>query len=368
MVRDAIAPYHTSAGILASVPSEGAAPPARITLLCYQQQEKDAYVQEAQRSLEEASIAVDIVHFGDPLTPFQDVISLLDLHEPLVHGMPEATFKALVGYLETLKSRILWVTRSSQVSCEDPRAAMVLGFARTARNELSIPLYTVEMDTVTPARTAVDALARILLRVNGSPGCDVADTEMDPDWEFAIVNGDILVPRLHWQSVSDAFHRFDGPSGEPSFKQITIQAPGSLRTMQWADKKLAPLQEGEVRIRTKVTGLNFKDVLISLGVINNSTSELGLEGAGVVEEVGRNVHNLAIGDRVLYMSSGCFATSFTLPEALCVKIDESLSFELAASLPCVYATAAMALIDKANLQHGQVSFLLLSVLPLLVSD
>lgn len=82
---------------------------------------------------------------------------------------------------------------------------------------------------------------------------------------------------------------------------------------------------------------------------------MGLEGAGIIEAIGPNVNNLAVGDRVLYMSTGCFSTSFTLPEKLCVRLDDSMSFETAASLPCVYGTAVMALVDKANLQPGQVS-------------
>jgi NADPH:quinone reductase-like Zn-dependent oxidoreductase len=56
----------------------------------------------------------------------------------------------------------------------------------------------------------------------------------------------------------------------------------------------------------------------------------------------------------MYMASGCFATYITLPQTLCVKIDDSMSFEDGAALPCVYATALMALVDKANLQQGQV--------------
>lgn len=95
-------------------------------------------------------------------------------------------------------------------------------------------------------------------------------------------------------------------------------------------------------------------MLITLGVLDNSTAELGLEGAGIVQAVGPDVHDVSVGDRVMYLSSGCFATHLTLPETLCVKMDDAMSFELGAALPCVYATAAMALIDKARLQPGQV--------------
>jgi len=100
---------------------------------------------------------------------------------------------------------------------------------------------------------------------------------------------------------------------------------------------------------------NAQDVLIALGVLDNSTRELGLEGSGCVRAVGRNVHNILVDDRVMFMASGCFTTQMTVPAAACVRIDERMSFEEAAAMPCVYATAAMALMDKAQLRAGQVS-------------
>jgi NADPH:quinone reductase-like Zn-dependent oxidoreductase len=90
-------------------------------------------------------------------------------------------------------------------------------------------------------------------------------------------------------------------------------------------------------------------------VLNNSPSELGLEGSGVVREVGPDVHHLSVGDRVMYMSSGCFSTHSMVPAMLCVKLDDSISFQYGASIPCTYATAILALVDKGNLRRGQVS-------------
>lgn len=94
--------------------------------------------------------------------------------------------------------------------------------------------------------------------------------------------------------------------------------------------------------------------MIALGVLNNNPDEMGFEGSGIVQAVGPGVESLSIGDRVLYMGSGCFSTHLTIPETLCSKIDESMSYEQAAGVPGVYTTAVMALIDRANLQRGQV--------------
>lgn len=94
--------------------------------------------------------------------------------------------------------------------------------------------------------------------------------------------------------------------------------------------------------------------MISLGMLPNNMGNLGHEGSGIVHEVGPGVQDLSVGDHVLYLSVGCFSTNINLPKLLCIKLDATLSFEQAAAVPCVYATALMALVDKAHLQRGQV--------------
>lgn len=91
-----------------------------------------------------------------------------------------------------------------------------------------------------------------------------------------------------------------------------------------------------------------------MGVLEESPSEMGFEGSGVVRALGPGVAQFSIGDRVMFIGSGCFRTVHIKDASLCVKMDDSMSFEQAAAQPCVYATALMALVDEANLQRGQV--------------
>lgn len=91
-----------------------------------------------------------------------------------------------------------------------------------------------------------------------------------------------------------------------------------------------------------------------MGVLDNDVAEIGLEASGIVQAKGADVNHLKMGDRVAFMSTGSFATSRTVPSALCVKLDQSITFEEGAAIPCVYVTAMMSLVDKGNLQKGQV--------------
>ena len=347
-VLDGIAPYQQSAGIIAAVDTP-TSKPSRVSLLCYEP--SSSIVAAMKQTLEAREIGVDVFAFGETL-PNQDVISVLDLEENTTYNLTAESFETLVKHFQSLGSnKTVWATKAAQVGCVDPRAAMSIGLTRTARNELSLNLFSLELSGDASAQT--ESIADLLLHVQSPKGN--AET-MDPDWEYALVDGKIQVPRLHWQTMDGAF---DTPvatskSADVSYtKCLDVKTPGLLHTMGWGEEALKPLAEGQVRVNTKAMGLNFRDVLIALGVLDNSPREIGLEASGVISEVGPGVSKFSVGDRVMYMSSGCFTSSLIVPQTLVVKMDDSISFEEGAGLPCVYATATMALADKANLRPGQ---------------
>ncbi|KAL9086197.1 MAG: hypothetical protein Q9165_007262 [Trypethelium subeluteriae] len=347
IVLDHPAPYQTGAGILASRQSR-ATKPAKVTLLC--NNTNSLRTVDMQRALQALDISVNTRQLGEEL-PNNDVISLLDLDQPLIHDMTGETFDSLIRTLKTLKTNMLWLTPSSQINCEDPRAAMTLGFSRTVRTDLAIKLFTVEIDSKTSSLDASQNVVKLLLRIN-TPHVNPQHT--NPDYEFAISNGEILVPRLHWHTMSDAFTRNVAIQNEgASRKHLDIKTQGLLHTMSWNEDKMQSLGEGKVRVQPKAAGLNFRDVMIAMGILNDNPAEMGFEGSGIVRELGPGVRHLVVGDRVLYIAHSCLSTNLTLPAVLCVKFPESMSFEEAAALPIVYATALMGLVDKGNLQWGQ---------------
>ncbi|PYI31307.1 putative polyketide synthase [Aspergillus indologenus CBS 114.80] len=342
---DNISPYHLSACMIASV-DNARAEPHQVTLLC--RDTGAPWAQQIRDSLQCRGVRVQHLVPGDLPLPGQDVISLVDVEEPAIHAMSEGTFRSTMSMLQTLKSNLIWVTRSAQVGCSDPRAAMMLGLARTARNELSIKLYTVEIDYRHASRTTADCITKIFCHVAMTNALDAVSA----DWEYAIVENAIVIPRLHWQTIAQSFEQYSSP--ERSFtKHLSIGTPGLLRTMKWVDGRAAQLKGCDVLVQSKAVGLNFRDVLIASGALDECTSLLGLEGAGIVHAIGPDVRHVSVGDHVIYMGTGCFTTYLTLDESCCVKVKRSMSFEQAAALPCVYATSAMALVEKANLQRGQ---------------
>ncbi|WP_047257532.1 type I polyketide synthase [Chromobacterium subtsugae] len=112
----------------------------------------------------------------------------------------------------------------------------------------------------------------------------------------------------------------------------------------------------EVEIRVKAAGLNFKDVLIALGVLPAPTDPsmtFGQEAAGVVTRVGREVEDVRVGDRVMCAGHSCLAEHVLMPRRVVAPIPRTLGFQQAAGVPVAFTTAWIALRHAANLKRGE---------------
>ncbi|WP_246537907.1 type I polyketide synthase [Saccharopolyspora endophytica] len=114
------------------------------------------------------------------------------------------------------------------------------------------------------------------------------------------------------------------------------------------------LGEFEVRVEVRAAGVNFRDVLVSLGMYPDAENAvLGGEGAGVVTEIGSGVTSVEPGDRVMGLWSGGFGSSVVVEECAVVGVPAGWSFERAASVPAAFVTAYYALVDLADLKAGE---------------
>jgi acyl transferase domain-containing protein/NADPH:quinone reductase-like Zn-dependent oxidoreductase/acyl carrier protein len=110
---------------------------------------------------------------------------------------------------------------------------------------------------------------------------------------------------------------------------------------------------GEVAIQVRAAGLNFRDVLNALDMYPGEAGLLGLEASGTVTALGEGVEGLAVGDRVLAVAPGSFATAVVAKAQLVVRMPPGMSFEEAATLPVAFLTACDALCRTARLAAGQ---------------
>ncbi|KAE8131072.1 KR domain-containing protein [Aspergillus pseudotamarii] len=108
----------------------------------------------------------------------------------------------------------------------------------------------------------------------------------------------------------------------------------------------------EVEIEVKFVGLNFRDVMVALGIMSNK-NELGMEASGIVRKCGPGVKQFQPGDRVVISGPGVFRTHAVVFTSKCALLPPSLSLEDAASILVVYITALYCLMDIGRLEKGQ---------------
>ncbi len=136
-------------------------------------------------------------------------------------------------------------------------------------------------------------------------------------------------------------------------EQLQVTMPGILDGLRYQPVLRRPPQPGEVEIRIQATGLNFRDVLIVLGMYPGASAPIGFECAGVITAVGEGVGEFKPGDEVIALSSGCFGT-FTTTRAVWVAAKPAgLSFVEAATIPLVFLTAYYGLHHLAKIKAGE---------------
>jgi NADPH:quinone reductase len=113
---------------------------------------------------------------------------------------------------------------------------------------------------------------------------------------------------------------------------------------------------GQALIRHTAIGLNFVEVYFRRGTFEAPAlpAVLGNEGAGVVEAVGPGVHDVSIGDRVVYADGplGAYATARVYPADRLVRIPDGVSDTQAAASFLRGVTARMLLKEIVPLQRG----------------
>lgn len=150
------------------------------------------------------------------------------------------------------------------------------------------------------------------------------------------------------------------PASDAPFA-ITLKAQGSIDNLMLRELPPIPAPgEGMVEIALRTAGVNFKDVILALGMLPPELLKdsavgpmMGLEGAGVVSRVGPGVTDLAVGDEVMLMAEGCFASHITVPQHAAKPVPEGWSLEEAATLPVVGLTVTYALDFVARLRRGE---------------
>ncbi|THC90430.1 hypothetical protein EYZ11_010107 [Aspergillus tanneri] len=213
--------------------------PNRITLL--HSAESPSAAASISQLLSSAGFGVDLYAIESTNTPppaQQDIVSVLDLGGPFFHNLHQSLFeniKGLLSHLQQTDSGILWVTGARQVGCRDPSTA---GSGRV------------------PARRT-------------------SKQNINTTTEWAVVGQKPLISRYHYIQVAEELKN-KGFADNSTVKKLEQTRPGLVDTLCWKEISVSRgLGENDVLVLVKYVGMNFKDVLISTGVITRNPQSVG---------------------------------------------------------------------------------------------
>ncbi|MFH9067759.1 zinc-binding dehydrogenase, partial [Streptomyces coeruleorubidus] len=240
-------------------------------------------------------------------------------------------------------SRLLITTRQAITTSHDTTPpnlahAALWGLVRTAQTEhphritlLDLPRNHPRLDTALITTVLLPVLAR------------------DTPAQLALRDNQLHTPRIDEPTAPQLMP----PRGTSSWR-LGIGSKGTLDGLEltaWAGVD-SPLRPGEVRVALRAVGLNFRDVLTKLDMVQGQTF-IGGEGAGVVTEVGPDVTNVHPGDRVMGLFFQGVGPVAVTDCRLLTTVPEGWSFAQAAAAPIVFLTAYQGLIELAQLQQGE---------------
>ncbi|WP_420392341.1 type I polyketide synthase [Acuticoccus sp.] len=221
---------------------------------------------------------------------------------------------------------------------------------------------------IVPAAAAVAAYGRVAM--NELPHLDVrlVDVAATFDASEAAVrlNAELAEPNGEREVVLSSDHRSvvryvpNEPALPGDALALAVPRQGSIDHLAWEGRPHPELPADAVRVRVAATGLNFRDVMWTLGLLPHEALEdgyagatLGMECAGTVECVGDGVTDLAPGDPVLAFAPAAFASHVTVRADAVVRRPDGLSAEAAATMPVAFLTAYYALVELARLEEGE---------------
>lgn len=137
-------------------------------------------------------------------------------------------------------------------------------------------------------------------------------------------------------------------------KAIQITQYGDVNVLKLKQFPVSVPGEGEALVRLKAAGLNFIDIYMRTGRNPRTLPFIpGLEGAGIVEAIGKGVSIVKPGDRVAYAGSiGSYAEYNIIKAAELIPLPEDMSFEQGAAFPLQGMTAHYLLHEYYHIKQG----------------
>ena len=155
-----------------------------------------------------------------------------------------------------------------------------------------------------------------------------------------------------------------GPGVAPRMKAIVYHDFGSPDVLRLEEIEKPVPNDNQLLIKVRAVSVNPLDWhymegtpylgrLVEFGLLKPKVARLGVDYAGTVEAVGKDVTQFKPGDEVYGNRFGAFAEYVVASEKAMALKPANLTFEQAASVPVAAVTALQALRDKGKIEAGQ---------------
>lgn len=118
--------------------------------------------------------------------------------------------------------------------------------------------------------------------------------------------------------------------------QIVIGQYGDASALTAVEAIIPPPAAGEIRVRHTAIGVNYVDIYHRTGLypLPSLPAVLGVEAAGVVEQIGPDVETVQVGQRIAYAGppAGSYASARNLPVARAIPLPDDVPDDAVASL------------------------------------
>lgn len=235
-------------------------------------------------------------------------------------------------------------TEHPELSCTridlDPRQTEAMPAtpetARSTQGRGGVDQLETESAGPRPTRLAAEQLAEELT------------SNADED-QVAYRGSERRVARL--RRMRQAIGGLEVPQGQPYRLEITSR--GQLDNVALRPMVRQTPGPGQIEIKVRASGLNFRDVLNLLNLYPGDPGPLGGECAGEVVAVGPGVEHFRPGDEVLALAPASFASYATTLAAFAALKPKRLSFDEAATIPICFLTAHLALRRLGKMRPGE---------------
>ena len=139
-------------------------------------------------------------------------------------------------------------------------------------------------------------------------------------------------------------------------KSIIISRHGGPEVLEIKDVKIGSPGPNEIKVKNLAIGLNFIDTYHRSGLYKiKLPSGLGMEGAGIIIEIGSDVKLFNKGDKIAYsqMPLGSYSEERIIPEKIAVKIPDGIDEKIAASIMTKGLTSHYLLFKTYKVKAGE---------------